>query len=47
MNLKDNFVKIIKGEVFLFGVYILYLDIIYVYYKFNERWECKLFLYKK
>ncbi len=47
VNLKDNFVKIIKGEAFLFGVHISYLDTIHAYYKPNERRERKLLLHKK
>lgn len=47
MNLKDNFVKIVKGEAFLFGVHISYLDTIHAYYKPNERRERKLLLHKK
>ncbi|WP_367692002.1 SsrA-binding protein [Helicobacter pylori] len=47
VNLKDNFVKIIKGEAFLFGVHISFLDTIHAYYKPNERRERKLLLHKK
>ncbi|WP_104747444.1 SsrA-binding protein [Helicobacter cetorum] len=47
VNLKDNFVKIVKREAFLFGVHISHLDTIHAHYRPNERRERKLLLHKK
>ena len=47
VNLKDSFVKIIKGEAFLFGAHISHLDTANPYYKPNERRERKLLLHLK
>ncbi|PAF49169.1 SsrA-binding protein [Helicobacter sp. 12S02232-10] len=47
VNLKDSFVKIVRGEAFLFGAHISYLETTNPYYKPNERRERKLLLHRK
>ncbi|WP_104696176.1 SsrA-binding protein [Helicobacter salomonis] len=47
VNLKDNFVKIMRGEAFLFGVHIAHLETANVYYKPDEVRARKLLLHKK
>ena len=47
INLKDSFVKIIRGEAFLFNAHIAYLETTHTHYKPNERRERKLLLHKK
>ena len=47
VNLKDSFVKIIKGEAFLFHAHISFLENTYSYFKPNERAVRKLLLHKK
>ncbi|MCH5312930.1 MAG: SsrA-binding protein SmpB [Helicobacter sp.] len=47
VNLKDSFVKIIKGEAFLFHAHISFLEHTYAYFKPNERAVRKLLLHKK
>ncbi len=47
VNLKDNFVRIIRGEAFLFGVHVGHLPTANVYYKPDERRPRKLLLHKK
>ncbi|PAF48022.1 SsrA-binding protein [Helicobacter sp. 12S02634-8] len=47
VNLKDNFVKIIRNEAFLFGVHISYLDTTHPHYRPDERRERKLLLHRK
>lgn len=47
VNLKDSFVKIIKGEAFLCNAHISYLDSTNLYFKPNERRVRKLLLHKK
>ena len=47
VNLKDSFVKIIKGEAFLFHMHISFLEHTYSYFKPNERAPRKLLLHKK
>lgn len=46
-NLKDSFIKIIKGEAFLFHAHISYLETTHSYYKPNERRERRLLLHRK
>lgn len=47
LNLKDSFVRIIKGEAFLLDAHISYLETTYSYYKPDERRARKLLLHKK
>ncbi len=47
VNLKDSFVKIVKGEAFLFGMHVSYLDTTNPHYKPNERRDRKLLLHTK
>lgn len=47
INLKDSFVKIVKGEAFLFGMHVSYLDTTNPHYKPNERRDRKLLLHTK
>ncbi len=47
VNLKDSFVKIIKGEVFLLNAHISYLDTTNPYFKPDERRARKLLLHRK
>lgn len=47
VNLKDSFVKIIKGEAFLFNTHISFLEHTYTYFKPNERAPRKLLLHRK
>lgn len=47
VNLKDNFVRIIKGEAFLFGVHVAHLESTHAHYKPDERRSRKLLLHKK
>ncbi|RDU58922.1 SsrA-binding protein SmpB [Helicobacter marmotae] len=47
VNLKDSFVKIIKGEAFLLNAHISFLEHTYAYFKPNERAPRKLLLHKK
>ena len=46
-NLKDSFVRIIKGEVFLFNMHISHLSTAHTTYRPDERRERKLLLHKK
>lgn len=46
-NLKDSFVKIVRGEAFLFNAHISYLETTHSYYKPNERRERRLLLHRK
>ncbi|MCE3036814.1 SsrA-binding protein SmpB [Helicobacter anatolicus] len=46
-NLKDSFIKIIKGEAFVFGMHISFLETTYTYYKPSETRERKLLLHRK
>lgn len=47
VNLKDSFVKIIRGEAFLFNAHISFLEQTFAYFKPNERAPRKLLLHKK
>lgn len=47
INLKDSFVRIIKGEAFLFNAHISFLATTNAHFKPNERKERKLLLHKK
>lgn len=47
VNLKDSFVKIIKGEAFLLNAHISYLDTTNPHYKPDERRERKLLLHAR
>ena len=47
VNIKDSFVKIVKGEAFLFNMHISYLDTTNPHYKPDERRERKLLLHMK
>ena len=46
-NLKDSFIRIIKGEVFLFNMHISHLSTAHVTYRPEERRERKLLLHNK
>lgn len=47
VNLKDSFVKIVKGEAFLFNAHIGRLETTHHYYGHEERGSRKLLLHKK
>jgi len=47
VNLKDTFIRIIKGEVFLFNMHISHLSTAHTTYRPDERRERKLLLHKK
>jgi SsrA-binding protein len=47
VNLKDGFIKIVRGEAFLFNVHIGVLDTTHHYYAHEERGSRKLLLHKK
>lgn len=47
VNLKDSFVKIVRGEAFLFHAHIYFLETTYTYFKPNERAPRKLLLHRK
>lgn len=46
VNLKDTFIRIIKGEVFLFNMHISHLSTAHTTYRPDERRERKLLLHK-
>lgn len=46
-NLKDSFVRIIKGELFLLNAHISHLSTTHSYYKHEERGARKLLMHKK
>lgn len=46
-NLKDSFVRIIKGELFLLNAHISYLSTTHSYYKHEERAARKLLMHRK
>lgn len=46
-NLKDSFVRIIKGEAFLLDAHISYLETSHRYYRHDERRARKLLLHRK
>lgn len=47
VNLKDSFVKIIKGEAFLLNAHISHLETVHTHYRPDERRERKLLLHMK
>ena len=47
VNLKDSFVKIIKGEAYLLNAHISHLDTANPHFKPDERRERKLLLHRK
>ncbi|MDR0761797.1 MAG: SsrA-binding protein SmpB [Campylobacteraceae bacterium] len=47
VNLKDSFVKIIKGEVFLIGAHISHMNTANPFFKPDERRDRKLLLHRK
>lgn len=47
VNLKDTFIRIVKGEVFLFNMHISHLSTAHTTYRPNERRDRKLLLHKK
>jgi len=47
VNLKDSFVRIVKGEVFLFNMHISHLSTAHATYRPDERRERKLLLHGK
>jgi len=47
VNLKDGFVKIVKGEAFLFNVHVSYFSTTNPHFKPDERRTRKLLLHKK
>lgn len=47
VNLKDSFIKIVKGEPFIFGMHISHLNTANPYYKPDEKRPRKLLLHKK
>ncbi|MBE0492183.1 MAG: SsrA-binding protein SmpB [Sulfurospirillum sp.] len=47
VNLKDSFVKIIKGEAYLFGMHVSYLDTANPHFKPDERRDRKLLLHAR
>jgi SsrA-binding protein len=46
-NLKDSFIRLVKGEVFLFNMHISHLNTAHVTYRPEERRERKLLLHNK
>lgn len=47
VNLKDGFIKIVRGEAFVFNVHIGVLDTTHRFYAHEERGSRKLLLHKK
>lgn len=47
VNLKDGFIKIVRGEAFVFGIHIGVLDTTHRFYAHEERGSRKLLLHKK
>lgn len=47
VNLKDSFIKIIKGEVFVFNIHISHLSTAHTTYRPDERRDRKLLLHRK
>ncbi|MDX1808830.1 MAG: SsrA-binding protein SmpB [Sulfurospirillaceae bacterium] len=47
VNLKDSFVKIIKGEPFLFGMHVSHMQSVNIHFAPDERRERKLLLHKR
>ncbi|HEC1727535.1 TPA: SsrA-binding protein SmpB [Campylobacter lari] len=46
-NLKDSFVRIIKGEIFLLNAHISHLSTTHSFYKHDEKGARKLLMHKK
>lgn len=46
-NLKDSFIRIIRGELFLLNAHISYLSTTNMYYKHEERGARKLLMHRK
>ena len=46
VNLKDSFVRIVRGEAFLFNAHISFLETTFTHFKPNERRERKLLLHR-
>lgn len=46
-NLKDSFVRIIKGELFLLNAHVSHLSTTHSYYKHEERAARKLLMHRK
>lgn len=46
VNLKDTYVRIIKGEAFLIGAHVSYLDTANIHFRPDERRDRKLLLHK-
>lgn len=47
VNLKDSFVKIVKSEIFVFGMHISCLETTYVHFRPKEMRDRKLLLHRK
>ena len=47
VNIRDSFIRIIKGEVFVFNMHITHLDTAHTTYRPEENRERKLLLHKK
>ncbi|WP_331774232.1 SsrA-binding protein SmpB [Sulfurospirillum sp. 1612] len=47
VNLKDSFVKIIKGEAFLFGMHVSHMSSVNMHFAPDERRDRKLLLHKR
>ncbi len=47
VNLKDSFIKIVKGEPFIFGMHISHLSTVNPHFKPDEKRPRKLLLHKK
>lgn len=47
VNLKDSFIRIVKGEVYLFNMHISHLETAHTTYRPDERRSRKLLLHKK
>lgn len=47
VNLKDSFIKIIRGEVFVFNIHVSHLETTHTKFRPDERRDRKLLLHKK
>ena len=47
VNLKDSFVKFMKGEAFVFGVHISYMETVNPHFRPDEKRPRKLLLHRK
>ena len=47
VNIKDSFIRIIKGEVFVFNMHITHLDTAHTTYRPEENRDRRLLLHKK